>query len=148
MVSLQMKTLLAAILFTLFFTPIHISGQSPVGVWETIDDSTGKARSYVEVYEQNGKFYGKITKLLLRDDNPKCEKCPKLKKDKPIIGLVIIEEMPKHKGFWKGGTILDPESGKNYKCSLWFENDNYDTLFVRGRHWTGLYRTQTWNRVK
>lgn len=134
--------------FTLFIFSNIMLGQSPIGVWKTIDDNSGKARSHVVIYEEDGKLYGKITKLLLRDDDPKCEKCTGNKKDQPVIGLVIIEDMPEHKDFWKGGTILDPESGKTYKCSLWFEDDNFDTLYVRGRHWTGLYRTQTWYRAK
>ncbi len=31
---------------------------------------------------------------------------------------------------------------------MWFEKGQPDELRVRGKHWTGLYRTQTWYRVK
>ena len=40
-------------LFITFFT----FAQSPVGVWKTIDDQTGAAKSHVQVYEKNGKLY-------------------------------------------------------------------------------------------
>ena len=39
---------------------------SPLGLWKTIDDETKEAKSYMELYEKNGKVYGKITKLLLK----------------------------------------------------------------------------------
>jgi len=136
------------LIFPFFKNEEVVLSTSPIGVWETIDDSSGKARSQIKIYEQDGKLFGKITKLLLRNDNPKCDECSGSKKNKPIVGLVIIEDMPKYDNYWKGGTILDPESGSEYDCSLWFENKNYDKLYVRGRHWTGLYRTQTWNRLK
>ena len=42
-----------------------LTGATPVGVWKTIDDESGKAKSHVKIYERNGKLYGKVTKLLL-----------------------------------------------------------------------------------
>ncbi|MEM7655878.1 MAG: response regulator [Bacteroidota bacterium] len=44
-----------------------------VGVWKTIDDETNKAKSLVEIYEQDGKLYGKVIKLFREpseDDTP------------------------------------------------------------------------------
>ncbi|NET32384.1 MAG: DUF2147 domain-containing protein [Cyanothece sp. SIO1E1] len=127
---------------------VYLAAQGPAGTWKTIDDNSGEERSYVEIYEQDGKFYGKISKLLQADPGTLCEECKGDKKNKPVLGLVIIEDMKPHKDFWKGGTILDPESGNDYKCSIWFEDGKKDVLKVRGKHWTGIYRTQTWYKVK
>jgi len=127
---------------------LYAAAQTPVGTWKTIDDNSGEARSHVEIYEQNGKLFGKIAKLLLADPSTVCDACKGDKKNKPVLGLVIIEDMKSNKDFWKGGSILDPESGKDYGCSIWFDDGNTDILKVRGKHWTGLYRTQTWHRVK
>ncbi len=127
---------------------LYVAAQTPLGTWKTIDDNSGEARSHVEIYEQNGKLFGKIAKLLLADPSTVCDACKGDKKDKPVLGLVIIEDMKANKDFWKGGSILDPESGNNYGCSIWFDDGNTDILKVRGKHWTGLYRTQTWYRVK
>ncbi len=33
---------------------------SPIGVWKTFDDKTGKARAIVRIYEQDGKLFGRI----------------------------------------------------------------------------------------
>lgn len=127
---------------------LYAAAQTPVGTWKTIDDNSGEARSHVEIYEQNGKLFGKIAKLLLADPSTVCDACKGDKKNKPVLGLVIIEDMKSNKDFWKGGSILDPESGKDYGCSIWFDDGNTDVLKVRGKHWTGIYRTQTWYRVK
>ena len=121
---------------------------SPIGVWKTIDDETGEAKSHVEIYEKGGKLYGKIARLLISAPDKICEECPGKKKGKPLMGMHVIEGLEPHKDYWKSGTIMDPENGNEYGCSIWFENGNADELKVRGKHWTGLYRTQTWYRVQ
>ncbi len=125
---------------------VSLSAQSPIGVWKTIDDNSGQARSKVEIYEQNGKLYGKIIDLLLKPDDTVCDACKGKLKDQPVVGMVIIEDLSTYRDYWKDGTILDPESGSTYGCSIWFEDGKSDELQVRGKHWTGLYRTQTWYR--
>ena len=127
---------------------IGLAQSSPVGTWKTIDDKTGEAKSHVEIYEKDGKFYGKVAKLLQKPADTKCEKCPGNKKNKLLVGMNIIEGLEFSKGFWRNGSILDPESGNEYNCSVWFEANQPNELKVRGKHWTGLYRTQTWYKVQ
>ena len=138
------------LLFVLFFAFVgNINAQdSPVGVWKTIDDKTGEAKSHLEVYENDGKYFAKIVKLLQKPADTVCDNCNGNKKNKPLMGMVIVDNMAAYKDYWKGGNIMDPESGKDYGCSMWFEAGKSDKLKVRGKHWTGLYRTQTWHRVK
>ncbi len=131
-----------------FITTIAVAQTSPVGTWKTVDDKTGEAKSHIEIYEKDGKLYGKITKLLQRSQDTVCEKCSGKKKNKPLVGMIVIDNLEAYKDYWQGGTILDPESGNEYGCSIWFEKDNTKELKVRGKHWTGLYRTQTWYRVE
>ncbi len=130
------------------FGPAVSFAQSPVGLWKTIDDKTGDAKSHVEIYEKSGKFHGKVVKLLLKAPDTRCEKCTGAKKDQLIVGMNVVEGLSAQDGMWKGGKIVDPESGNEYNCSIWLEKGNGDELRVRGKHWTGLYRTQTWYRVK
>ncbi len=143
-----MKIRLLASVFFFFVANVVLAQSSPAGIWKTIDDKTGEAKSHVEIYEKNGKWYGKISTLLQKPADTVCEKCPGKKKDKPLVGMVIVEGLESYKNYWRNGTILDPESGNEYGCSIWFENGNKDELKVRGKHWTGLYRTQTWYKVK
>lgn len=122
---------------------------SAVGVWKTIDDETGKAKSHVKIYlAKNGKYYGKIVKLLNRekgDEDPVCDVCPGSDKGQKIIGMKIVKGLEKQSdGTFSDGTIMDPKSGKVYSCKIWSEGK--DKLKVRG--YVGpFYRTQTWHRV-
>ena len=42
---------------------IVLAADSPVGMWKTVDDKSGKVKSEVQIYEQGGKLFGKITAL-------------------------------------------------------------------------------------
>jgi len=121
---------------------------TPVGTWKSIDDKTSEEKSHIEIYEQGGKFYGKVAQILTDNKDAICEDCSGKKKNQPVLGMVILEDMSAHDDYWKNGSILDPENGSTYGCSIWFEDGKPDELKVRGKHWTGLYRTQTWYRVK
>ena len=142
------KSALFSVLFALFTCSVGFA-QSPLGTWKTIDDNTGEAKSHIEIFEQGGKLHGKIVKLLKSAPDKLCDQCKGDKKDKPLMGMLIVEDLAVSDDYWKGGIIMDPESGKEYGCSIWFD-DKTDTneLKVRGKHWTGLYRTQTWYRVE
>ncbi len=122
---------------------------SPVGVWKTIDDDTGKAKSHVEITDRDGKLWGRITKLLNlppeEGPNPLCTECEGARKDQPIKGMTIMWNMEKRRRDWRGGHILDPENGNTYRCRIWL--DGPDKLMVRG-YLGPFFRTQTWHRVK
>lgn len=121
---------------------------TPEGIWKTIDDKTGEAKSQVEIFKKDGKFHGKVVKLLKSSPDKKCDKCPGDRKNKPLVGMLVVENLQAHDYYWKHGTILDPENGNEYGCSVWFEKGKPDELKVRGKHWSGIFRTQTWYRVK
>ena len=102
----------------------------------------------MQIYAQNGKYYAKIAKLLTKPADTVCEKCPDEKKNQPLMGMVIMWDMEPYKDYWTSGRILDPEKGSDYGCTIWFENGNANELKVRGKHWSGIYRTQKWYRVQ
>ena len=115
-------------------------------VWITQDDETGKKKSEVLLYKNNGKLYGKIINLLLEEDRGKlCVNCKGENKNLPIEGMVIVEGLKLNGKTWEEGTILDPKSGKTYSCYITFDDDN--TLKVRGYiGFSLLGRTQKWIR--
>jgi len=132
-----------------FFATLSFS-QTCVGKWTTIDDATGKKKSTVELYKYQDKLYGKITYLYPREGreaNPVCKACTGDMKNQPLIGLKIVRYMTWNGEEWKGGTIVDPENGKSYSCTIWLDEDNADKLYVRG-YIGPFFRTQTWLRVK
>jgi uncharacterized protein (DUF2147 family) len=127
----------------------HPSAKSPVGRWKTIDDLTGKAKSVVLIWEEGGKLFGRIQKLVdpdPKDPNPTCDGCAGAQKGKPVLGMQILWDLQRDGNGWSGGTILDPATGKTYKCLLSVE-DGGTKLKVRG--FIGLSflgRTQYWLR--
>ncbi|RPG55196.1 MAG: DUF2147 domain-containing protein [Flavobacteriales bacterium] len=116
------------------------------GVWITQDDETGKKKSEVLLYKNEGKLYGKILNLLLEQDKGKlCVNCKGENKNLAIEGMVIVEGLKLNGKTWEDGTILDPKSGKTYSCYITFDDDN--TLKVRGYiGFSLLGRTQKWIR--
>jgi uncharacterized protein (DUF2147 family) len=125
------------------------SANSPLGRWKTIDDLTGKAKSVVLIWEQDGKLFGKVQKLLNPDPqnpNPRCVDCSGEQKGKPVVGMQIMQNLSKDGSGWSGGTILDPATGKIYKC-LVSVLDGGAKLKVRGFIGVSLLgRTQYWQR--
>lgn len=129
-----------------FLLTLSVSGQSIFGKWKTIDGQTNEAKSIVEIYEKEGKVFGKIIEIL----NPEhqtalCEKCVGNEKNKPVLGLVLIKNMKKDGKHYRSGTIFDPEYGKKFRCRLKL-TDNPNILQVRG-YVAFLYATQYWHRI-
>ncbi|MGB5821536.1 MAG: DUF2147 domain-containing protein [Saonia sp.] len=122
--------------------------QDIIGKWKTIDDRTDKPKAIVEIYEKNGSLYGKIDTILEKGrENAKCIKCKGARKDKPIVGMRIIEGLKKSSdGEYKGKTLFDPEQAMTFRCKIWLNPKNSNELKVRG-YLAFLYRTQTWLRV-
>ncbi|WP_395057871.1 DUF2147 domain-containing protein [Flavobacterium sp.] len=135
-------------LLFLLLACLQMQSQTVLGKWKTIDDKTGEAKSIVEVYENNGKVYGKIIEIFdVTKRNRKCDKCEGTDKNKPVLGLVIIKGLTKDDDEYNGGKILDPETGNIYKCIL--KLSGKDKLEVRGYMGFALIgRSQTWVRVK
>lgn len=122
---------------------------TPVGLWKSIDDQSGKPKALIRISESNGELRGKIEKLFRdasEDQNPKCVKCEGDEKDKPLIGMTILQGMKPDGSDYSGGKILDPANGKVYKSKMSLA-ENGKKLNVRG--YIGvpmLGRTQTWVR--
>jgi len=120
---------------------------SPIGLWTTIDDSTGKPRGVVRIYQENGKLFGKLEKSFTPGaEARRCTKCADERKDKPVIGLVLIRNMSLDGDEYTGGDILDPDNGSVYRCKFKLE-DGGKKLRVRGFIGFALFgRTQEWER--
>ncbi|WP_420457721.1 DUF2147 domain-containing protein [Neolewinella sp.] len=128
-----------------FMTSAQID--TPAGRWKTIDEDSGEAKSIIEIYASGKQFDGKIAEILTGNTDAVCTECGGKQNNAPILGMQIIDGLePDAAMSWDGGTILDPQKGATYKLSVWFEADEPDVLYVRGKHWTGLYRTQRWVR--
>ncbi len=125
------------------------AADSPLGVWRTIDDQSGKEKSLVRITEVNGELHGIIEKLFRNpneEQHPNCDKCTGEKKNKPVIGMTILTGLKLKDGEYAGGEILDPANGKIYRCKMW-TSEGGKKLNVRGFIGVALLgRTQVWIR--
>ncbi len=123
---------------------------SPAGLWQSIDDTTGKPRAEIRISEADGVFTGRIERSLLPTPAGAvllCTLCPDDRKDKPLIGLDIIRNIKAASDAqaWDGGEILDPDKGKIFKLRLQLQ-DSGKKLQVRG-YIGPFFRNQTWIRI-
>lgn len=121
-------------------------GNSPVGIWNTIDDTWNQVKSQVEIVEENGELRGYIRKIFLlphEGTDPVCISCEGKLKNAKIVGMKILSGFVWNQSKWDDGEILDPGNGNTYTSSLWLINNN--ELKVRG-YLGPFYRTQVWKR--
>lgn len=125
-----------------------VSSQSIFGKWKTIDDRTGNPKAIINIYEKDGLMYGFVEKIVEPGkENSLCVKCDGELKDKPVVGMTIIDGLKENEdGEWKGKTLFDPEQAMTFRCKIWLNPDNADELKVRG-YLAFIYRTQTWVRA-
>ena len=151
------KQAAAVLLASLLLFPVSILAGEPgdeiLGVWHTKDD-----KSQVEVFKENGHYFGKI--LSLKDPNwpadddqgmggkPKNDRKnpdPNLR-SRPIAGITIMMDFDySGNNVWEGGRVYDPENGKTYRGKMSLENTNQ--LNLRGYVGVPLFgRTEVWTR--
>jgi uncharacterized protein (DUF2147 family) len=140
-----MKKLFIITLITFsYFQMMH--GQI-TGLWKSTDHTDDTERSIVEIYEQNGMYFGRVKKLLPAATVTHCTGCEGDQKNKSIVGMIIISDIIKNCDGGTDGKIFDPTNGKWYSCDI--ELVSPDLLKVIG--YVGfplLGKTMLWNRVK
>lgn len=138
------------LLIVIFTSSEVIASNNPddiLGVW-----LNGSGKGHIQIYKQNGKYYGKI--IWLRDPkdpegvlkvdkrNPKEEL-----RTRPIVGLVVLRDFKFEDDEWTGGKIYNPSDGKDYKSILRLQNPQ--TLSVRGYiGFSFIGKTDIWRRIK
>lgn len=149
-------TMLCKLFLVAILLPFSIlcAAQSKIeGSWITFDENTQKIKSHVEIYNSGGVYGARVVELFNLPagvSNPRCGKCTGTKKDAPIIGMQIVQGMHVQgdkNDKLDGGTILDPEAGKTYKCTIWIDPNDPNRLVVRG--YVGFfYKTIYWQRIQ
>ena len=153
----QSMTLQIFVLMLLAFAMLALTSQlslaatdNAAGLWQSIDDKSGKPRSLIRINETNGEYSAVIEKGLLATDtgDAVCSKCTDERKDQLIIGMTIAKGLKKNGDQYDGGKILDPENGKVYKCKMTL-NETGEELEVRGYIGISLLgRSQIWKRME
>ncbi|WP_298354291.1 DUF2147 domain-containing protein [Rhodoblastus sp.] len=121
------------------------------GFWTAYNDD-GKPGGVFYFYENNGLYEGRLVKEIAYPgdppENPLCTRCPGEKKDKPMLGLVIVWGMKKHgEAKYENGHVLDPRNGSVWSAQLEVTPDN-QKLNLRGYLGTPLLgQTRVWTRL-
>jgi uncharacterized protein (DUF2147 family) len=120
--------------------------QAAVGRWQVITDE-GKPNGRLEIYLAGGKLFGKVTEL--RPGAPPGELCVKCRgglRNQPVLGMNVLRDFRPDGEVWTGGTVVDPDNGKEYKAKIWTVGQ--DKLHLRGFvGFSLLGQTQTWTRL-
>ena len=140
------------LLSSLFFISVMVSASfnpdAIIGVWEA-----GGGKGHVQIFKQNGKYYGKIIWLKSGAKEPdgglkldKKNPNPALR-NKPIIGTLLLKDFVYKDGEWTDGVIYDTSAGKEYDAYIKMKNSN--TLAVRGYVGFSLMgKTDIWTRIR
>lgn len=123
---------------------------TPLGLWQTISDTDGKATAEVRISSTPAGLVGVVEKALTTSNEPNCDKCTDERKGQSKLGMQIIRGAKKSEGkdVWENGNILDPNNGTVYKLKL-SPIENGKKLEVRAFIGFALLgRTQTWVRVE
>jgi len=143
----------AAVAFVLATASVLAMAQNtPAGLWRTIDDDGKTEKSTVRIVITNGVLSGKVEHITdPAKATEKCVKCEDDRKDQPIVGMTIINDVkqdPEEPGLWTGGLILDPAKGSTYKVRL-KPIEGGKKLEVRGYIGSPMFgRSQTWLRAE
>lgn len=143
-------TALCGIALLINATRLSAQEASAVGLWEQVDENSGKAESWFKVTERNGVYTGNIVKIFFKpgeDENWICHQCEGDEKGKPVLGLALIKGMQRNGLNYENGTIMDPRDGKVYRALMKLI-ENGQKLEVRGYLGISLFgRSQVWNRL-
>ena len=125
-----------------------INSQSIFGKWYSTNEETGEIDSVIEVYKKQEKAFANIIEIKNSERrNAVCDLCKDKNKNKPILGLNILNGLERDGEEWSGGTILDPRNGNVYKCYI--ELVQKDKLKIRGYLGLALFgKTAYWQRAK
>jgi uncharacterized protein (DUF2147 family) len=105
-----------------------------VGLWEQIDNSTGRPDGWFLVSEENGVYDATLVKIFAKpgeQPDPHCTNCLGDQKNAPWLGLTIVKGMERNGLDYENGMIIDPRDGSEFFARMRLSPDG-QTLTVRG----------------
>ncbi|WP_159090694.1 DUF2147 domain-containing protein [Aquimarina aquimarini] len=121
-----------------------VSPETYIGKWKI------EGGSIIEIYKEGDTFFGKIDK---RADNPLCNlngldnKNPNKELQKrPLLGMIILDQLQYNDGVLSDGTIYNADSGKIYDVKVWINSDDKDICYIRA-YKSFLFKTFKATRV-
>ena len=145
-----LQLIIGAVLLGASLAPVRAAELSAIGLWEQVDENSGKAESWFRIIEHNGVYEGTIIKIFFKpgeSEDFRCEKCEGAERGAPVLGMKLIKGMHRHGNTYEDGTITDPRDGSVYHALMRLSADGRK-LEVRGYLGISLFgRSQVWNRL-
>jgi uncharacterized protein (DUF2147 family) len=137
-------------------SPFAAAQPSPVGLWQSFDNTTGAPRAELRITESMGVLTARIERNLLTTtttttsttSTPQvCSLCTDDRKGVPLIGMALVRNAKASADptVWEGGEILDPDEGKTYRLRLQLFEDG-KKLQVRG-YIGPFFKNRVWVRL-
>ena len=131
------------------------------GYWLSVDEKTGKVTGGWHIFVEGDKMLGRVLSMAdysrdilavrCKESYPGFPVAGKVNQ-MPVAGTIWMYGLTMHKpGEWSGGSVVNPEDGRVYKCKLIFRKADgkkfkTDVLEMRGEIGLGLGRSQYWQR--
>lgn len=117
-----------------------------VGVWFNAEKT-----AQIEIMEKNDEMIGKLIWIKHEDGDlnnfTDSVNSDISLRDRPLMGLTILEGLTLKDGIWSDGRLYDPKSGLTYICDLQLKKkDILEIKGYMGDSWVS--RTVEWDRVK
>ncbi len=109
------------IMLCLVSSLLYAEDKWPIGLWNMLDDFTEQPEAIIEFYRTSNGVEGKINKVFYDPEDEvieNCIHCVGENKNKPLVGLITFSDLKYINKQKLEGTVLDPETGKTYKCEL------------------------------
>jgi uncharacterized protein (DUF2147 family) len=123
---------------------------SITGVWSMPilkGKDKGKERLQVEIFEKGGAYYGKIVKLAPGvPADAVCTTCKKDRKNKPLMGMLVLWDLKKEAGRYVDGAVYDVDEGKDYRCTATVASQ--DKLKITACILSIICESHYWTRVQ
>jgi uncharacterized protein (DUF2147 family) len=107
-----------------------------------------KKDGQIIIYKEKEKYFGKISPNFGKPSKDTKNPDPKLR-NRDMQGLVILTNFKYQDNKWVDGQIYDPDSGKTYSCTIFFDKNDTQHLNIRGYIGISLFgRNEIFERIE
>jgi uncharacterized protein (DUF2147 family) len=134
------------VLLSVFSSLVSIAQKADdiLGIWYNEEKS-----AKIEIFKKADKYYGKVVWLKEpnRDGSPKLdiENEDKSLRNRPILGIQLLNDFEFEDDEWEDGTIYDPKNGSTYSCNIAKEGNKLNVRGYIGFSFIG--RTSIWEKA-